>query len=101
MLDKMATHAPEEGKEEGSGGNSVDAGVLGMLDRMQTGRWKVFSTCTEWLEEFEMYHRKDGKIVKVDDDTLDASRYGFMMLRHACCRPAIAKPFVYRNRMLA
>jgi hypothetical protein len=31
------------------GGNGVEAGVMDMLDRMQTGRWKVFSTCGGWL----------------------------------------------------
>lgn len=65
------------------GTNSVEAGLMEMLDRMQTGRWKVFSTCVEWLEEFRMYHRKDGKVVKERDDTLCASRYAMMMKRFA------------------
>jgi phage terminase large subunit-like protein len=65
------------------GGNGVEAGISDMLDRMLTGRWKVFETCTEWLEERRLYHRKDGKIVKERDDVLSASRYGLMMLRHA------------------
>jgi phage terminase large subunit-like protein len=101
MLEKHATNAPQEGEEEGTGGNGVDAPLLEMLDRMQTGRWKVFSSCGDWLEEFLMYHRKDGKIVKIDEDTIDASRYAFMMLRHAATRPAPAKAINYRNRMLA
>ena len=65
------------------GGNGVEAGIAEMLDRMLTGRWKVFSTCTEWLEERRLYHRKDGKIVKERDDVISASRYALMMLRHA------------------
>jgi len=65
------------------GGNGVEAGVSEMLDRMLTGRWKVFSTCVEWLEERRLYHRKDGKIVKERDDVLSASRYALMMLREA------------------
>ena len=65
------------------GGNGVEAGIADMLDRMLTGRWKVFSTCTEWLEERRLYHRKDGKIVKERDDVISASRYALMMLRHA------------------
>lgn len=65
------------------GGNSVEAGVMEMLDRMQTGRWKVFKTCTSWLEERRIYHRKEGKIVKERDDTLCASRYALMMIRYA------------------
>lgn len=65
------------------GGNGVEAGIAEMLDRMLTGRWKVFDTCAEWLEERRLYHRKDGKIVKERDDVISASRYGLMMLRSA------------------
>ena len=64
-------------------GNGVEAGITEMLERMQTGRWKVDANCSLWLEEFRMYHRKDGKIIKVMDDTLCASRYAMMMLRYA------------------
>lgn len=69
------------------GSNGVEAGVIEMLDRMQTGRLKVFSTLTDWFEEFRMYHRKDGKIVKERDDLMSATRYGLMMLRHAKVKP--------------
>lgn len=65
------------------GSNSVEAGIMDMLDRMITGRWKVFNTCTEWFEEFRLYHRKDGKVVKERDDVLSASRYALMMKRFA------------------
>lgn len=65
------------------GSNGVEAGVLEMLDRMLSGRWKVFSTCHAWLEERRLYHRKDGKIVKERDDVISASRYALMMLRFA------------------
>ena len=73
---------PEKATFE-DGGNGVEAGIFDMLDRMQSGRWKVFAHLAEWLEEFRMYHRKDGKIVKEFDDLLCASRYALMMLRHA------------------
>lgn len=76
------------------GGNGVEAGVAEMLDRMQTGRWKVFSTCKEWLEERRLYHRKDGKIVKERDDVLSASRYALMMLRYAETKPTGSMPQV-------
>jgi len=69
------------------GGNGVEAGVSEMLDRMLTGRWKVFSTCTKWLEERRLYHRKDGRIVKERDDVISASRYALMMLRFASVNP--------------
>lgn len=69
------------------GGNGVEAGIMEMLDRMQTGRWKVFSTCGGWLGEFRLYHRVDGLIVKERDDRISASRYAMMMLRHAEVKP--------------
>lgn len=65
------------------GTNGVEAGVLSMLDRMQTGRFKVFDHLTEWFDEFRLYHRKDGKIVKERDDALSSTRYAYMMLRYA------------------
>lgn len=63
------------------GGNGVEAGVTEMLDRMQTGRWKVFEHLEDWFAEFRLYHRKDGLIVKLNDDRLSASRYAMMMKR--------------------
>lgn len=65
------------------GTNGVEAGVLDMLDRMQTGRFKVFANLDDWFQEFRMYHRKDGKIVKERDDLLSATRYALMMKRKA------------------
>ncbi|MDK1377104.1 MULTISPECIES: terminase large subunit [unclassified Sinorhizobium] len=65
------------------GTNGVEAGLSDMLQRMQTGRWKVFSTCSDWFEEFRLYHRKDGKVVKERDDVISASRYALMMKRFA------------------
>ena len=65
------------------GTNGVEAGIADMLDRMLTGRFQVFSTCKQWFEEFSLYHRKDGLIVKERDDLISASRYALMMKRHA------------------
>ena len=65
------------------GSNGLEAGLMDMLDRMQTGRWKVFASCGAWLEEFRLYHRKDGLVVKKLDDVISASRYAMMMLRFA------------------
>lgn len=65
------------------GTNGVEAGLSDMLQRMQTGRFKVFSTCTQWFEEMRLYHRKDGKVVKEMDDLISASRYALMMKRFA------------------
>lgn len=66
---------------------SVEAGLFEMLQRMQSGRWKVFKTMTDWFQEFRIYHRKDGKVVKLLDDSISASRYAMMMLRYAATAP--------------
>lgn len=75
MLKERATF------EDGS--NGVEAGVSEMLTRMQTMRLRVFSHLTDWFEEFRLYHRKDGVIVKENDDIMAATRYALMMLRKA------------------
>lgn len=73
------------------GGNSVEAGLIEMLDRMKTGRFKVFSNLGGWLSEFRIYHRDNGQIVKLKDDRISASRYALMMLRHAITKPKLDK----------
>lgn len=69
------------------GTNGVEAGVLDLLDRMQTGRFRVAKHLHDWWEEFRIYHREDGKIVKEFDDLMAATRYGLMMLREAIVQP--------------
>lgn len=80
---------PETGTEDETkvSRSSVEAGLMDMLTRMQTGRFKVFSNLNDWLAEFRMYHRKDGKVVKERDDLMAATRYAIMMLRYAACPP--------------
>lgn len=65
------------------GSNGVEAGVADMLIRMQTQRLRVFSHLEDWFEEFRLYHRKDGMIVKLTDDLMSATRYAIMMRRFA------------------
>lgn len=77
-LNMLAEHATHE-----DGGNGVEAGVMEMLDRMQTGRLKVFRHLEQWFSEFRLYHRDEGKIVKERDDLMAATRYGVMMRRFA------------------
>lgn len=94
MHEAKATHAPDpdQDQKEGEGGNGVEAGLMNMLDRMQTGRFKVADHLSDFFEEFNLYHRKDGKVVKLNDDILSATRYGCMMLRHAITKPKPHKP---------
>ena len=65
------------------GSNSTEAGIMEMQERMRSNRFKVFKHNTEWFDEFRMYHRKDGELVKVKDDLMSGTRVGVMAKRHA------------------
>lgn len=101
LRDQYAEHGlnmlPEKATFE-DGGNGVEAGIFEMLDRMQTGRFKVFNTCVGWRGEYRLYHRDKGLIVKVKDDRISSSRYALMMLRYAMTEP---KPRPERERRSA
>ncbi len=84
-LNMLRTHATHN-----DGGYGLEAGIMAMLDRMKTGRLKVFSHLSDWFEEFRLYHRKDGLIVKERDDLLSATRIALMMLRVAASPSDIA-----------
>lgn len=64
-------------------GNGVEAGITEMLMRMETGRLKVYKHLNDFFDEFRLYHRKDGKVVKEYDDVLCTIRYILMCLRFA------------------
>jgi phage terminase large subunit-like protein len=56
--------------------NSVEAGLMQLLTRMQEGRLKVFDDLGAWWGEFRGYHRDArGHVVKRGDHLLDATRY--------------------------
>jgi hypothetical protein len=82
-LNLLPEHATFE-----DGGYGFEAGIMDMLTRMQTGRWKVFSTCGEWFDEFRLFHREKGLVVKERDDVLSSSRIAAMMLRNAITKPS-------------
>jgi phage terminase large subunit-like protein len=86
-LNMISTHAAYDDKRS----NGVEEGLMDILQRMQTGRFKVDRTLGDWWEEFRMYHRKDGKIVKERDDLMSATRYAVMMLRYAMPQEAAPK----------
>jgi hypothetical protein len=100
MLKDHATH-PDQDK-----GNHVEPALTEMYEWMRLGRFKVFRTCGQWLEEMRLYHRKQGILVKEHDDILSASRYAFMMRRYAMTQPesspigsqAPRRPIVGRDR---
>lgn len=70
------------------GGQPVEPVAMDILERMKTGRFKVFSHLHEWFEEFRMLHRKrsavgESKIQPVKDDIMKATFYAKMMIRFA------------------
>jgi len=72
---------------------AVEAGLMEMLDRLSTGRLRVFSTLQHWLSEYRIYRRDDkGRVVKEHDHLMDGTRYLVMGIHHAVTKstkPAI------------
>ena len=62
MLEDRATF------EDGS--NGVEAGLMMMLEMMQTERLKIASHLARLWDEMSTYHREEGKVVKDHDDAL-------------------------------
>ena len=52
-----------------------------MLVAMEEGRFKIFSTLSNLLSEYRQYHRSDGKIVAMRDDSMSAMRYCYQSRR--------------------
>lgn len=56
--------------------NSVESGIYNVWERLNSGRLKIFNSCTMIQREISLYHRDEkGKIVKSNDHLLDALRY--------------------------
>jgi hypothetical protein len=66
-----------------TGGFDLEAGIAEMEQRFATGKLKVASHLAEWFDEFRNYHRVDGRVHKVDDDLLSATRVLCMDIRFA------------------
>jgi len=81
MLPEHFTNPVAVGEKKGN--NSIETGIMKMLTMMEQGRFQVFNTLSDWLEEFRMYHRKDNKIVPLKDDLMAASRYAVQSTRFA------------------
>jgi phage terminase large subunit-like protein len=82
MLSKSARYPKVPGDVEKGGPQPVEPIVNEVLERMGTGRFKVFAHLSEWFEEKRSYHRKDGLIVAKRDDVLKATFYAVMMRRY-------------------
>ena len=73
------TNPPSLGQNKGS--NSVEEGIQKMLVAMEDGKFKIFNNLDNLLSEYRQYHRKDGKIVAMRDDSMSAMRYCYQSRR--------------------
>ena len=91
------SNPPALGNNKGS--NSIEEGLMAMLQSMEVSNFKVFSTLSNWFEEFRMYHRKGGKVVPFRDDLMSATRYAFQSQRFAVSGsdPAWTQDIRYKN----
>jgi hypothetical protein len=91
------SNPPALGLDKGS--NSVEEGLMAMLQSMEANKFKVFSTLSDWFEEFRMYHRKSGKVVPFRDDLMSATRYAFQSQRFAVSDkdPTWTQDITYKN----
>jgi phage terminase large subunit-like protein len=81
-VDMLPQHAQFE-----NGSIGLEAGVMEMYDRLQTGRLRVDRNLGIVFDEIRVYHRgEDGQIVKKKDDVLCAIRYAMMMRRYGIQR---------------
>ena len=88
MLPKSARYPRSTGSPEKAGAQDQWPVIDEVRERMMTGRFKVFSNLSTWLEEKRSYHTKAGpdgsiKIVPRRDDILKSTFYAVMMKRYA------------------
>lgn len=70
--------------------NAVESGICRIQQMFAEDRIRVFSTLQNWVEEVRWYHRDEhGKIIKVADHLMDATRYAIHEYEaHAIVKPA-------------
>ena len=77
--DKILTLYKAAGINLSLADKSVDLGISAVLERLASGKLKVFKTCEGWLKEFRNYAVDEkGKIVKKNDHRMDATRYAIV-----------------------
>ncbi len=65
------------------GSFKFENGIDEMDRRFGRGGLLVAAHLSEWFDEYQGYHRKDGLVVKVDDDLMSATRQLVMDIRYA------------------
>lgn len=94
LLDEYRSHGLDLQKAN----NAVEAGLLEMWRRFTEGRLVVFDSLVAWFGEFRTYHRNEkGKIVKVNDHLMDATRYLSMSGKDVAISEATARTVIYKK----
>lgn len=70
-------------------GIGVEAGLIEMAQRFDNGGLKVNRNLGQWIDEYRMYHRVDGKVVAINEDLICSTRYGIMSLRYALSKQMV------------
>lgn len=85
----LGLHVTPANNKVAGGETGQEGGIYAVWERLSTGRLKIFSTCTNLLEEYRWYRRDEkGRIVKERDHAIDALRYIVMSgLRVATVEP--------------
>lgn len=65
------------------GAQAVEPIVEEVNQRAKSGRFFVFNTCIPFFDEYRNYHRKNGELIKINDDVLKSVFYALMMRRFA------------------
>jgi len=76
------------------GGFGVEAALTEMHERFASKRLRVDEGLGDFWDEFRLYHRKNGVIVKLNDDFISALRYAIMMKRFAQSRAELDYVYV-------
>jgi phage terminase large subunit-like protein len=73
--------------------NTVEHGLMVMLERLRQGKFKVFADLPDWWAEFRTYSRDaKGKVVKQHDHLMDATRYALISLGLARAPGEVLQP---------
>lgn len=72
---QLLTAYRERGLKLEEAPNAVEAGILSVHDMLSTGHIKVFSTCTNFFEEYRLYVRNEKGVPTGKDHLMDCWRY--------------------------
>ena len=72
-----------------------------IAERAMSGRLKVAAHLSDWFSEFRLYHRRDGQIVKQEDDLMSATEKIIMARRFARAVPLGSKAPKRRTGLIA